>query len=499
VHRLRIILEVATKGVQSGFRTASSAVKGFLGSLASMASSGRRFLDSLAQSVFFLGNAFSMLRGIAQGLFDRFIGGARDAAKLEVKLKHITGSADEAARVMAFLSDVAQQTGTDFEELARGAGLMAVAAKDASGAFDFDKFVRLSDMLQRMAALRPDVPLDRLARGLSTAITTGNWASLEMFLDVNLRQLIDIADAADDVADVPGEVGGAVTYIETKAGDAARDALKSIDLLDEALRKAGATATIVADIAEKSGMERFNETLDSIARTLGEPLFEAINEGAAELAGWLQDNPELIERLATALGNLGAAGIESVFEAITKMLASTDWETFFANATEFFDKLASGDIAGAFAAIDLGDLGIDIKDAAASLGDVAEALGVVAGWILKISGATEEDKARKVGVREVREVAKGRGARAEEQVAALGLPQWMSDVVGTLSTIQALTGPGLAQSVADVVVQKMAGQKVEVAISLDNDLLHAQVKQTSEGVVTDSFNELGGHLARGNR
>lgn len=496
MHRLRIILEVAAKGLQSGFRSATRAVKSFLGGLASMVSSGRRFLDSLAQSVFFLGNAFGMLKNIAQGLFDRFIGGAGSAAKLEAKLKNIVGSSDDAARVMDFLDRVAQQTGADFDELARGAGLMAVAAKDASGAFDFDQFTRLSGMLQRMAALRPDVPLDRLARGLSVAVSSGDWSSLELFLDVNLRQLIGLADAADEVADIPGEVGGAATYIETKAGDAAKTALKSVDLLDEALRKAGATAGIVADIAELSGMERFSETLESIARTLGEPLFEAINEGAAELAQWLQDNPEEIEKFATALGKLGAAGIEKVFGAITKLISETDWDSFFDKAIEFVEKLTAGDIEGAFAAIGAGEFGADIKNAAESLGDVAEALGVVAGWILKISGAGGEDEARKVGKREVVAVGKGRGARAAEQAAALGAPQWMVDLAGTLGTVQALTGPGLAQSVAEVVVQKMAAQKVDVAISLDSALLDAQITQTSEGVVTDSFNQFGERIRR---
>jgi len=487
VHKLKIVLEVAAKGVQSGFKAAGSAVKSFLSSLASMASSGRRFIDSLAQSVFFLGNAFGMVKDIAGRLFDRFIGGAGDAAKLEVKIKNIVGSSSDAARVMGYLDQVAQQTGADFEELASGAGLMAVAAKDASGAFDFDKFTHLSDMLQRMAALRPDVPLDRLARGLSTATTTGNWSSLEMFLDVNLRQLVDIADAADEVAGAPGEIGKAATYIETGVASAASEATKSIDLLDEALTRAGATAGIVKEVAELSGMERFNETLQSIARTVGEPLFEALNEGMAELSDWLQDNPELIEELATALGNLGAAGIEKVFAAITNMLASTDWEAFFANATEFFDKLASGDIEGAFEAIQLGDLGADIGEAAATLGDVVVALGKIADFLVTITGGAPGVVAD-IGM--AKGMAEEKASAQAEQVKAWGAPDWVVGLVDKLSVLQQLTpGTGQAQLMTDMVLAKLEEQKVQVEINLNNEMLDARVRQGADDAVVRGYEE----------
>ena len=493
MHRLRIILEVATRGVQSGFKTASGAVRSFLGSLSNMASRGRRFIDGLAQSVFFLGKAFGMLRDAARAVFDRFIGGAGDAAKLEAKLKNIVGSSADAARIMEFLDQVAQQTGADFQDLARGAGLMAVAAKDASGAFDFDKFARLSDLLQRIAALRPDVPLDRLARGLAIAVG-GDWASLELFLDVNLRQLVDIADAAEDVADVPEQIGKAATFIELGVADAADDALKSIDLLEEALTKAGATAGIVRDIAELSGMERFNETLQSIARTLGEPLFEALNEGAAELAGWLQENPELIDEFATALGKLGAAGIEKVFEAITTMLASTDWEKFFGDATKFLELLTAGDIEGAFEVVGLGDLGDDLKDTVASLGDIAKALGLVADWILVISGQKPVAEAVGEGFEQiggtgkaVGDVGKDVAAKFERDFDTMVAP--LTDWIEDLAT-RVLTPLSLAAA---------EPQKVEVEITLDNALLGAQIVQGAEETTVRAFDEVHQNYRRQNR
>lgn len=479
MHRLRIILEVAARGLQSGFKAASGAVRSFLSGLANMARSGRKFIDGLAQSVFFLGAVFDRVSDIARKLFDRFIGGAGDAAKLEAKLKNIVGSSTDAARIMEHLDQVSQDTGISFEELARGAGLTAVAAKDASGAFDFDKFKKLTDMLLRISALRPDVPVDRLARGLSTAVQTGNWASLEMFLDVNLRQLVDIADAAEDVADVPGQIGKAATFIELDVAGAADEALKSIDLLDEALKRAGATAGIVRDIAELSGMERFNETLQSIARTVGEPLFEALNEGMSELSDWLQENPELIEDFATALGKLGAAGIEKVFESITKMLAATDWEKFFSNATEFFDKLASGDIEGAFKAIQLGDLGEDIGEAAITLGEVVVALGKIADLIIAITGEKEVKDVGSALVRAASVVAPG-GAGYEEVAKPFA---------GILDNIE-LIAQKLLEPVGLAVPIAPQELNITVEVTSDDAMFDARVRQAGDDAVIRGFDEV---------
>jgi len=317
---LRIILELVTRGFAGGVRNAQGIFKGFVGGITNGAVSASRALVDMARAVFFVREALTTLAQVGRWVFDTFIKGAGDAAKLEAKLKAITGSADDAARVMGLLRQTAADTGADFDELAAGAGLMAVAAKDASGAFDFGKFQRLMNMLQRMAALRPDVPLDRLARGLSAAVQ-GDWSSLEMFLDVQLRQLIGLKDAADDVTDIPGEVGRAVTYIETAAGDAAKSALQDLDLLDEALTKAGATAEIIGDVAELSGLERFQQILAQIAATVGEPLFVVLNEELSKLADWLQENPDKVEEFATLIGETLAGAMEDLFEA----LENIDW------------------------------------------------------------------------------------------------------------------------------------------------------------------------------
>ena len=488
MHRLRIILEVVTRGVQSGFKTAGAAVRSFLGGLKNMAVSGARFLNSLAQSVFFVGKALGMLRDAAKAVFDRFIGGARDAAKLEVRLKSITGSSADAARVMSGLEQVAQDTGASFGDLGEAAVLVATMAKDASGAFDIEKFERLNEMLMAMAAFTgPRVPIERLARGLAQFVTTGNITSLEMFLDV----LLGTKKAAEDVTDIPEEIGKAATFITMAAGDAAEDAAGDLDWLASQLDRLGIGIGLVQDVAELSGIERFNETLQAIARTLGEPLFEALNKGMAELADWLQANPELIDQFATALGKLGAAGIEKVFEAVTTMLASTDWEKFFGDATKFLELLTAGDIEGAFDVVGLGDLGGDLEGAVASLGDIAEALGVVADWILAISGRGKREDGEARAAKTGEEVKADVAAKAKEDAEKM-FGAW----TGILDNIELIAQKLLEPVGAALPIEP---QQVEVKITLDNALLDAQIVQGAEETTVRAFDEVHQNYRRQNR
>ena len=375
-HQLDIILQLRDKA-SSGFKAAGNAARRLGQAIGDGVKQGRDFLRQLTQDIFFVGNAFSMLKNAAQSVFDTFIKGAGDAAKLEARMKVLTGSSQSAAQVMDYLRSTAQRTGADFEELSHGANLLVVAAKDASGAFDFAKFTQMSDILQRMAAFRPDVPLDRLARGISIAVKSGDWHSLEMFLDIPLRQLMGISDAAEDVAKAPGEIGRGVTYVETGVKEAGTAALASVEKLDEALKKAGITADLVSEQVELSGLERMNETIKDIFRTIGEPLFEALNDELGKFADWLQENPELVEELASALGRLGATGIRELFEALTKLLASIDWDALVDKAVAFMDALSEGDT---------GAMG-DILD---TIGQIGDALQGIADFFGKIQGIGEK-------------------------------------------------------------------------------------------------------------
>lgn len=553
LEKLRLVLEFTASGLVTGIGKVTTAVRGLQGLLTkaispvislfdkakagvdsfasalgkvtapakalgsavvNSAKSGLSALRKLADFVDHITNIFGKLQNAASKVFDTFIGGAASAAKMEAKLKNVTGSAESAAAVMDLLDNVARQTGANFEELAAGSSLLAVAAKDASGSFDLDKFARLTEFLQRTAALRPDVPIDRLARGISTAMSKGDWSSLEMFLDVQLRQLIGIGDESEKVGKIPDEISRGTTFVKTKVED---EALKSLDLLDQALTKAGATAGIVADVAELSGMERFNETLQSIARTVGEPLFEALNKGLSDLSDWLQENPELVDQLATSLGNLGAVGIEKAFTAISNVIAETDWETFFDNAAEFFDKLMAGDVEGAFAAIGQADLGetlIGIVDALKTIADVlvsvatalgvgfgkekapegvGEALGMAAGGL--VTGQTGE-RLKKSGWGYAASALGTIGAKFREDPASLG--RAIASSLGGGELLQGLFGAATGAAGIPGRIGAEVGEKVfklAIDVNLNSAMLGAQITRTSEDVTAQAFNRVSSNLA----
>lgn len=480
LEKLKVVLEFASSGLAGTVST----VKGLFTSILSGAKDAGKGLLDLAKNFFYVKEAVGALWGVATKLFDTFIRGAGEAAKMEAKLKNVTGSAESAAAVMALLDRVAKQTGADFNELAAGSSLLAVAAKDASGNFDLAKFTTLTDMLQRISALRPDVPIDRLARGLSTAVSKGDWSSLEMFLDVQLRQLIGIGEEAEKVGKAPGEIARGATYVETQTAGAANEALKSLDLLDQALTKAGATAGIVADVAELSGMERFNETLQSIARTVGEPLFKALNEGLSDLSDWLQENPELVDNLATSLGNLGALGIEKIFTAVSNLIANTDWEAFFNNATAFFEKLMTGDIEGAFEAIKMPELGeafVGIAEALKTMTDLLIEFGKLFG-----KDTTKPETFGEATVQAVKTILPG----GESVGDALKKSGWGQAIEGLGTIVKNLaTDPGLVLSAIKEGL-KSEPQEITVRVDMNTAMLNAQVTQTSENVTAQAFNRV---------
>jgi len=470
--RLRIVLELITRGFSQGARSASGVFKGFVSGITSGALHAGRALVELARGVFFVREALNTLAQAGRWLFDTFIKGAGDAAKLEAKLKNVTGSADDATRVMDLLRQTAADTGADFDELAAGAGLMAVAAKDASGAFDFSKFQRLMNMLQRMAALRPDVPLDRLARGLSSAVQTGNWSSLEMFLDVNLRQLIGLKDAADEVAKVPDQIGQGVTFITTKTDEAAQDALKSLDLLDEALTKAGATAGLIEDVAELSGLERFQQILGQIADTVGEPIFEALNTELSKLADWLQENPEKVEAFASTIGEFLADNLQKAFDALEKI----DWDKVADDMLLLAQSLKEG----------------DWESAKTTLEGIAKAVQAIADALEAVNRAAEVWK-------QIKEIGQFAEENPEAFAEAVGKPG-MGGVARTLRDInqqveesdilQGLIRQGPSGAAA-AVAQKIM---LEVRVTSDDEKFNAHVKQISDGAVTDGMNSLAEEL-----
>lgn len=498
MHRLRIILEVAAKGVQSGFKAASGAVKSFLGSLAGMAGSGRRFIDGLAQSVFFLGNAFRMVEDLARGLFDKFVGGARDVARLATRFKHLTGSEAAAAAVMDEVRKVALATGKDILEVGEAYALIAVNARDASGAFDPTALTETADLLQFLAGLRPELPLTMIQRGINALLATGQVTSLEMIMDMPIRAMLVqagiLSDVAEDIQSTQQEIGKAATFIEVGAAGATGAAADEMKLSAKAVKEAveaftGITAAeMIEDMAERSGMERLTVIADDLANVLGGPLFEALNKFAGTIADMYEQDPEKFREIAETLGDLAAVGLETLLEPLVEGLQSPEFLEGIEKVTEFLKLLQAGKIDAAFELVGLEDLqeGFEsivqsLEDIATVLMSVAKAMGVGAGMALGKEPVRTKD------------FTEAAGAAAASLIPGGITPTEMVWESGWDALLDPL-GAKATESAREInkILRSLLGktQKIQVEINLNSDMLEAQVKQGAEDTVVRAFDEV---------
>lgn len=430
--RLRIILEFisrheplmkAVRGVEDFALAVNHARTGIGDGIKRI----RLKLKDLAETIFFVREAFNTLINIAQRLFNLFVKGAADSAKLEIRLKHITGSTEDAKAVMEELQQIAAATGTDYDALAGEAGKLAQASKDASGAFDLAKFKQMTDMISRISALEPDKPISAITDALITAHTEGDWSQLENLIGVRLRKLMGMSE----------EMGKAFRkrVSEIPLDD---ETAKNLDKIDEALRKAGATAELMGDLAEKSGMERLTELWKEFTKDVGAPIFEALNTQLTKLADWLEANPEKVEEFAELIGTTVADAITNLATAIEEF----DWDKF----AESMERIAKA-----------------VEDIATFGKGAAEAVGAIDKWY-----ETEQE---------------GGEGGLNYILGKLNEALKHSPVLQTGGTA-AWFGPGVA------------GGKVLVEIALKSDLLDGKIAQTAGEVVAEFGNTLGQEVER---
>jgi hypothetical protein len=404
-------------------------------------------LISLASSVFFLREALSTLANVARWVFDTFVKGAGDDAKLEARLKALTGSAEAAAQIMEKLDDTAAATGASVNQLEDASISLAVAAKDASGNFDVERFDKLLNLVLRFSTLKPDIPMQSLAKALADYMETGDVALLARLLDVPKETLEQMGIVSNAIQAESENISRGVTSIEGGVAKEAQDAAANLEQLEELANRIGATQGMLEDISELSGLERFQQILGRIADTIGEPVFEALNAELSRLADWLEANPEKVDAFAKSLGDLATKGLQEVF----KILENVDWENLATNISSLVQSLSEG----------------DWESAKRTLEGIAAAFQAIADAIQTIRDLlTTLDQLKQMG---------------EMGVSVLG-PE---SRVGELT---ALERASLANAPAGNGGGGSAPQRVVVDINLKSDMLDAQIRQGADGAVTSALN-----------
>lgn len=295
--RIEIIVTAAARGLQSGLRGAMGMVNDFVNGIKSIGSVAGAAFSALNQAVFFFTNNIRTAIQFVNGLYDTFLSQAVQAERLEVVMRNVTGSEEEAAAMMEHLSDASQQLGIDFEQVAFGGQQMAVAARDAQGEFDLDLWKELVEITMNFAALRPDVPFQWLARGV-TAAMAGDMTTLTRLLDVNVNQLLGLEDEADRVGSKMQRIGGQLTgLVEVQAEETAQGGIELLRQLQDELHISG----LAVDVAEETiagAWGRIKAEFEAATREIGEKFLPLITEGLQSILDWWEEHEDEVMAIA---------------------------------------------------------------------------------------------------------------------------------------------------------------------------------------------------------
>lgn len=327
-NRIEIIITAVTHGLERGLRSASQLVRNFGSTMRGMGSVAASVWSSITQGIFFTTQALQTLGNIARGVFDLFLGQAIDARRLEATFENMTGSAELAAEMVAHLEETSQSLGISFNEVALSGQQLAVAVRGADGSIDLDRWHTMLGVLQDFSALRPDVPLQLMARGV-TAAMAGDMTTLTRLLDVNVNKLLGLQEVAEDVTDLGGQLQGVAEARADDVGQAAEGGIDALLRLRELLGAEGLAVKLSAEFEGLTGQAR--EEFKSLMQEIGDELLPTVNDGLRELLAWYRENEDDFRAFFENAGKFVADAIEGV-----------DWGKVAADATKLVEAIGDG-------------------------------------------------------------------------------------------------------------------------------------------------------------
>lgn len=322
---IRIVIEAVTRGLDRGMRGAIRMVRDFGGSLRAVGNTATAVWNGITQGIFFTREALQTLITVAQSLFDVLLRGSIDARRMEVTFTNITGSADTARQMMEELEQTSESLGISFEEAAQTGQQLAVASRNADGSFDINKWRELQEITRDFSALRPDVPLQLMARGV-TAAASGDMSTLTRLLDVNVNQLLGLRDAADEVVDRGGQLQGVAEVRAAEVEATARGGIDALNQLRDAVGATGLAETLAGEFDGVSGQIR--EEFKDIAREFGDEILPVLTDVLRELLELFREHEGDIESFASNMGKL-----------VADVIAGIDWDEVATDAERFANAI----------------------------------------------------------------------------------------------------------------------------------------------------------------
>lgn len=317
---IRVILTADIDRFASGMGRATRLLGSFLGAARGSFSGAVGFANNLINALAHLPQAIQTVTTAIEGMFAPAI----LAENYKATMGAIVGDTEQAAEMFQHLEKRSIATGAAMTDLTQAGHQMAVMLKSTQGEVDMDEWTRWTSVLERLSALRPDVPLQFLGRALS-ALVAGNTAQLTTVLDVNIRQLIETLgpEFQGFIEDVEGATEAQLGQV-TRLGEGAERQLGNALELAEAIANAvGATDELITAQANtfEGQVNRIKAIWDRFKRVVGEPILDELSDGLERLMDTLEENQPAIDAFAESLGEWAAVNLERLID----WLFNQDW------------------------------------------------------------------------------------------------------------------------------------------------------------------------------
>lgn len=274
---LNIAIQIAAKDNASGV---IGSIKNALAGLGDSAKGGFAGLQNVA--LFAGGAALAGVGALAGGM------GAVGAAGLSMnkqmedvsaRLNAFTKDADKSAEILEMIRVRAAKTPFAFNEMADAAAGLLPAAKASGQELEF-----LISQAEILAASNPAEGLSGAAFALREAVSGDFTSIIERF---NLpRQYIN---------------------------QLKEEGVPAMEIVSRAMQEVGFDADLVGNLAETAGgrWSTFLDTLQNLAATITQPIFDIFSGGLAVVNQWLSDNEPLLTSFAQTIATTLASGIQS--------------------------------------------------------------------------------------------------------------------------------------------------------------------------------------------
>ena len=238
-------------------------------------------LDRLKKSVFNLRNAFI---GLGTGLAIRsLINTGKQIEGLQVRLKFLFGTAQEGAKAFDEMANFAAKVPFSLEEIQAGSGVLAVVSKDAK---ELANLMEITGNVAAVTGLDFKTTAEQIQRSMSAGISAA-----DLFRDRGVKSML-------------GFKAGAVVTVEETA-----EAFQKI--FGKGGKFGGATDQLAKTF--EGTLSMIGDKFFNFKRTILEAgFFNGLKKEFGNLNKALEENSEIIDKLAVSIGTVLAIAVEKL-------------------------------------------------------------------------------------------------------------------------------------------------------------------------------------------